>query len=49
VSFLKRHIRAINVAGGVLLMIIGLLMVTGLWGAWLSGLQAVIGSYVTPL
>ncbi len=49
VSFLKRHIRAINVAGGVLLMVIGLLMVTGLWGAWLTDLQAVIGGYVTPI
>ena len=27
----------------------GLLMVTGLWGAWLSDLQAVIGGYVTPI
>jgi cytochrome c-type biogenesis protein len=49
VSFLKRHIRAINVAGGLLLMGIGLLMVTGLWSVWLYSLQAVIGSYVTPI
>ena len=49
VSFLKRHIRAINIAGGVLLMLIGALMVTGLWGLWLADLQAVIGGYVTPI
>ncbi|WP_150307162.1 cytochrome c biogenesis CcdA family protein [Planctomonas psychrotolerans] len=49
VSFLKRHIRAINVGGGALLVGIGLLMLTGLWGIWLADLQAVIGGYVTPI
>ena len=49
VSLLKRHIRVINVAGGVLLVGVGVLMVTGLWGVWLADLQAVIGGYVTPI
>lgn len=32
VRFVKRHIRAVNIAGGVLLIVIGVLMVSGLWG-----------------
>ena len=32
VRWVKRHIRAINIAGGVLLIAIGVLMVSGLWG-----------------
>lgn len=49
VTFLKRHIRTINIIGGVLLVIIGLLMVSGLWTVWVYNLQAVIGSFVPSL
>jgi cytochrome c-type biogenesis protein len=49
VAFLKRHIRAINIFGGVLLIIMGVLMVTGLWTAWIYELQAVIGSFVPTI
>lgn len=31
VSWVKRHIRAVNIAGGVLLIVIGVLMVSGVW------------------
>lgn len=48
-GFLKRHIRAINIAGGVLMMLIGVLMVTGLWSLLMSQLQVVISGFVTPL
>ncbi|PRI11376.1 cytochrome C biogenesis protein [Leucobacter massiliensis] len=48
-SFFKRHIRAVNLIGGGLLILIGLLMVTGLWSQMMYALQAVIGGYVTPL
>lgn len=48
-TFFKRHIRAVNLIGGALLILIGLLMVTGLWSQMMFGLQAVIGGYVTPL
>ncbi|MHA3684114.1 cytochrome c biogenesis CcdA family protein [Leucobacter sp. HY1908] len=48
-TFFKRHIRAVNVIGGALLILIGLLMVTGLWSKMMYALQAVIGGYVTPL
>ncbi len=48
-SFFKRHIRAVNIVGGVLLIAIGLLMVTGVWSLIMNQLQVVIGGYVTPL
>lgn len=49
VAFLRRHIRVVNIAGGVLLVILGLLMVTGLWTAIMSQLAGVIGSVELPL
>ena len=48
-GWVRAHIRAINIAGGVLLVIIGVLMVTGLWGVIMSHLGAVIGGFSTPL
>ena len=48
-NFLKRHVRAINISGGVFLMLIGLAMVLGLWTAWISQLQVWISGSVTTL
>ena len=48
-SFLRRHVRAINISGGVFLMLIGLAMVLGLWTAWMSQLQVWISGSVTAL
>lgn len=48
-QFLRRHVRTINIAGGVLLIIMGLLMVTGVWHAMILALQGVIDATVTPL
>ena len=49
VAWLKRNMRAINIAGGVILMAIGMAMVSGVWQMWMSSLQAVIGGTTTPL
>ena len=49
VAFLKRHIRLVNVVGGLFLIVIGVLMVSGVWNAWLLDLQGVIGSYVPAI
>ena len=49
IAWVKRHIRAINIAGGALLIVIGLLMVTGVWTFVMSGLGVVIGGIETPL
>ena len=49
VAWIKKRIRLVNIVGGVLLVIIGVLMVTGLWSHWMSELGAVINVFVTPL
>jgi len=49
VAFLKKHIRAINIFGGVLLILIGVLMVTGIWSIWMYDLQAVMTSFVPSI
>lgn len=45
VGWVRKHIRAINIAGGVLLVIIGVLMVSGLWGVIMTQLGAVISGF----
>jgi cytochrome c-type biogenesis protein len=49
VKWVKRHLRAINIAGGILLIVIGVLMVSGLWQAMMSGLTAVINGFTPAL
>jgi len=49
VTFVRRHIRTVNIIGGVLLIILGLLMVTGVWTAWMAQLQGVFAGVPTIL
>ncbi|WFR66712.1 cytochrome c biogenesis protein ResB [Curtobacterium flaccumfaciens] len=42
----KRHMRTVNIIGGAILIVIGLLMVTGIWSAVMSSVGAVIRSFV---
>ncbi|WP_029265955.1 MULTISPECIES: cytochrome c biogenesis CcdA family protein [unclassified Microbacterium] len=49
VGFLRRHVRVVNIVGGVMLILLGILMVTGLWTDIMSRLTAVIGSVILPL
>ena len=49
VAWVKRHIRVINIIGGALLIVIGLLMVTGLWRLIMSHVGAVIGGIESPI
>jgi cytochrome c-type biogenesis protein len=49
VRVLRRHIRAINLAGGALLVVVGVLMLTGVWNLAVTALQASIGGYVSPI
>jgi cytochrome c-type biogenesis protein len=49
IAWVKRHIRLINIVGGVLLIIIGVLLVTGLWNLWIYEFQAVILGFVPAL
>jgi len=49
VAWVKRHIRLINIIGGAVLVLIGLLMVSGLWSRLMSQLGAVINVFTTPI
>ncbi|WP_368499887.1 cytochrome c biogenesis CcdA family protein [Herbiconiux sp. A18JL235] len=46
---LRRFIRPLNIAGGVLLILLGALMVSGIWTAIIYQLQGLIGGFVTPI
>jgi cytochrome c-type biogenesis protein len=46
-GFLRRHRLPIMRLGGGLLVLIGLALVTGLWGTWTAALQGWIGGFVT--
>ncbi len=42
VAWVKRHIRIINILGGALLILIGVLMVSGIWHLLVSNIQGVL-------
>ncbi|MBU3994631.1 MAG: cytochrome c biogenesis CcdA family protein [Actinobacteria bacterium] len=48
-NFFKRHIRTVNLIGGVLLIAIGVLMLSGVWIQIMYALQAVMSSFVPAL
>lgn len=48
-TFLRRHIRVINIVGGGMLVLLGLLMVTGVWNEIMSRLASVVSSVELPL
>ena len=48
-GWVRRHQRAISVAGGVLLLIVGILLVTGWWDVLIADLQTWAGGFGTPL
>lgn len=47
VAVLRRHIRIINLVGGGILLVLGVLMLTGVWGEVIRTMQGWIGSYTT--
>ena len=48
-GFVRRHMRAFNIAGGTLLVLVGVLMATGIWTAWIYQLQNLAGTFTTPV
>lgn len=46
VAFVRRHIRVFNIAGGLLLVLVGILLATGVWNTLVAQLQGVIGVFV---
>lgn len=49
IGFLRRHVRALNVVGGVLLIVLGALMVSGVWSTIMRHLQGVFAGVPTIL
>lgn len=45
VAFVKKHIRAFNLFGGGLLILIGVLLMTGWWGVFLTWMQGVTSGF----
>lgn len=49
VTILRAHIRVINITGGVALVVVGILMVSGIWETLISAMQTLIGGVTLPL
>lgn len=49
IGWVRRHIRAVNIAGGVVLIVIGALMLSGLWSELLSWIGGAISGFETAL
>ena len=49
VGFVRKHIRAFNIAGGSLLIVLGLLLVTGLWNSVIEYFQVVNSGFFPAL
>lgn len=48
-AWARRHSRAIQVVGGLSLIVLGLLMVSGMWGALTVELRGWISGFEVPL
>ncbi|WP_017197937.1 cytochrome c biogenesis protein CcdA [Arthrobacter sp. M2012083] len=48
-ALVRRHIRIVNIAGASMLVLLGVLMVTGVWVQWIYQLQNLSGTYLTPI
>jgi cytochrome c-type biogenesis protein len=48
-SFLKRHRRGLQITGGAILVLIGVLIATGLWNSMMSWIQASLPGYELPV
>jgi cytochrome c-type biogenesis protein len=49
VGFVKRHIRTFNLVGGSMLVLIGVLLMTGLWNQFILWIQEVNSGFTLPL
>lgn len=48
-DWVKRHIRTINIAGGVILALIGVTMLAGLWRPFLSWVGVIVSDFIPAL
>lgn len=49
VSWLRAHVRGMQLVGGTLLIVVGLLLVTGLWAEFIALLQGPVRGFETPI
>jgi cytochrome c-type biogenesis protein len=49
VGFVKRHIRGFNLFGGGMLVLIGVLLMTGIWGRFIAWIQVVTSGFTVLL
>lgn len=48
-TFVRKHIRVVNIAGASMLIVLGILMVTGVWVQLIYRLQNLSGTFLTPI
>lgn len=48
-AWLREHSRAVQVVGGVALLVVGLALATGLWGEVIAALRGPVAGFSTPL
>ena len=49
VSWLRRHVRGVQLAGGALLIVVGVALVTGLWAELIAVLRGPVAGFETPI
>ncbi len=49
VAFVRKNIRAFNIAGGVLLLVLGLMMISGLWSNFIEYIQVVNSGFIPSI
>ena len=49
ISWVRRHQRWVTRFGGLMLVVVGVLLVTGVWDQWVVDLQSRVGGFVAPL
>ncbi|WP_028934804.1 cytochrome c biogenesis CcdA family protein [Pseudonocardia spinosispora] len=48
-GWLRRHVRAVQVTGGALLVVVGVLLLTGVWGILVAQLQTSLAGFTPPI
>ncbi|HEY9415432.1 MAG TPA: cytochrome c biogenesis CcdA family protein [Pseudonocardia sp.] len=48
-GWLRRHIRGVQIGGGLMLVVVGVLLATGVWGSLVASLQTLLVGYTPPI
>jgi cytochrome c-type biogenesis protein len=48
-GWLRRHVRGVQIGGGLMLVVVGVLLVTGVWGSLIAALQTSLVGYTPPI